>query len=91
MSSCRLSLKVVPGASRTEIVGWLGDSRKVKVAAPPKKGKANKAVEAIISDTLGLANGAARIVKGSTSQQKVIEIKGLSQAEVRSLISALTA
>jgi len=27
----RLSLKVVPGSSRDEIVGWLGDSRKVKV------------------------------------------------------------
>ena len=26
----RLSLKVVPGSSRDEIVGWLGDSLKVK-------------------------------------------------------------
>ena len=26
----RLSLKVVPGSSRDEIIGWLGDSLKVK-------------------------------------------------------------
>jgi len=40
----RLSLKVVPGSSRDEIVGWLGDSLKVKVKAPPDKGRANEAV-----------------------------------------------
>jgi len=40
----RLSLKVVPGSSRDEIVGWLGDSLKVKVMSPPEKGHANEAV-----------------------------------------------
>jgi len=36
----RLSLKVVPGSSRDDIVGWLGDSLKVKVKVkvPPLKG-----------------------------------------------------
>lgn len=38
----RLSLKLVPGSSRDEVVGWLGDSLKVKVKAPPEKGRANK-------------------------------------------------
>ncbi|GBL43719.1 hypothetical protein EMGBD4_12180 [Verrucomicrobiota bacterium] len=32
---CRLKVKVVPGASRTEIVGLLGEAVKVRVAAPP--------------------------------------------------------
>jgi uncharacterized protein YggU (UPF0235/DUF167 family) len=30
----RLSVSVVPGSSRDEIVGWLGASLKVKVKAP---------------------------------------------------------
>ncbi|MGI9178416.1 MAG: DUF167 domain-containing protein, partial [Pirellulales bacterium] len=42
--SARLRVKIVPGSSRNEIVGWLGDALKIKVTAPPEKGKANDAV-----------------------------------------------
>jgi uncharacterized protein (TIGR00251 family) len=87
VSSCKLNLKVIPGSSKSEIVGWLGESLKVKVAAPPDKGKANKEVEAVICNALELAKGTAQIVSGNTSQQKVVQIKGLSLSEVRKLLS----
>ena len=87
----RLSLKVVPGASKTEIAGWLGETLKVRVSAPPERGRANAAVEATIAEALGLPARAARIVVGSQSPRKVIEIEGLSAAEVRSRLVALHA
>ena len=50
----RLSLKVVPGSSRDEVVGWLANALKVKVKAPPEKGRANEAVVALLADRLGI-------------------------------------
>src|SRR5690606_13091128 len=47
----KLSVKVVPRASRDEIVGWLGDRLKVKIAAPPQDGRANAALEAFLAQT----------------------------------------
>jgi uncharacterized protein len=80
--SARLKLKVVPGASRSEIAGWLGDMLKIRVSAAPEKGKANAAVEALLARALNLPTGSARIISGTGSQYKVIEIRGLSKDEI---------
>jgi uncharacterized protein (TIGR00251 family) len=79
----RLAIKVVPGSSRDCIAGWLGESLKVRVCAPPERGRANAAVEALLADVLGVAKDQVRVVAGSTSARKILEISGLSEAEVR--------
>jgi len=81
-SHARLAVKVVPGASRSEIAGWLGDALKVRVAAPPERGKANAAVAALICDALDLPGGSARVVAGAASPRKVLEISGLEEDEI---------
>lgn len=78
-----LKIKVVPGASRTQLSGWLGDMLKVRVSAPPEQGKANAAVEALLARTLGLPVKSVRIASGKGSPQKLVEIEGLSAAELR--------
>lgn len=85
--SVKLSVKVVPGASRTGIAGWLGDALKVRVSAPPERGKANAAVEATVALALGLPPGSARIVAGGQSPRKILEISGLSEQEIHRRLS----
>jgi len=80
--SARISVKVVPGASREGVAGWLGEALKLRVAAPPERGRANAAVEAALARALGLPEGSVRVVRGATSPRKLVEIDGLSQAEV---------
>lgn len=82
MVSVRLSVKVVPGSSRDEIAGWLGDALKVRVSAPPEKGKANQAVVRVIAKTLGLSEKDVSVVAGKTSPRKAVELKGIDKTEL---------
>lgn len=77
----KIPIKVVPGSSKNAIAGWMGDTLRIKVMAPPEKGKANQAVEQLIARALGLAKGDVSIVSGQSSPQKVVEICGLSEAD----------
>ena len=63
----RLNVKVVPGPSRNQIVGWLGDALKIKVTAPPEKGKANEAVIEMLADHLGISINNITIESGHSS------------------------
>lgn len=82
-SLIRLPIKVVPGASRDGIAGWLGDALKLRVSAPPERGRANAAVEELVAAALGVPRESVRIVAGFGSTRKLLEIAGLSEAEVR--------
>ncbi len=78
---------MVPGSSRDCIAEWLGETLKVRVRAPAERGKANAAVETVLTEALGVPKGCARIVAGNTSARKTVEISGLSESEVRDRLS----
>ncbi|MFH5806209.1 DUF167 domain-containing protein [Alienimonas sp. DA493] len=82
-----LSVKVVPGASRSAVVGWLGEALKVRVAAPPERGKANAAVLALLAEALDVPERAVALVAGPASPRKTIRVEGLSDAEARRRLS----
>ena len=78
---CRLRVKVVPGSSRTALVGVLGDRLKVAVAAPPEGGRANKAVCALLADALGLPRSAVAVAAGAAQPHKTVSLRGLSRRQ----------
>jgi uncharacterized protein (TIGR00251 family) len=79
--SCRLRLRVVPNAKRSEVVGQHGDAIRVKVAAPALDGRANEALLEFIAATLGIPRREVRLVNGEKSRDKLIEIESLNEAE----------
>lgn len=83
-----LKVKVVPGATRTEVSGWLGDELKIRVSAQPENGKANAAVEALLAKALNKPVSSIKIVAGKGSQRKRIEIIGLTRNEVLRMLGA---
>ena len=77
-----IAVKVVPNASRSEIVGFREGVLKIRVAVPPEGGKANKAVEELLAVALGLKRAAVTVSSGHTSPRKRIVIEGLEPAEI---------
>ncbi|MGA2881730.1 MAG: DUF167 domain-containing protein [Bryobacteraceae bacterium] len=68
-------VKVIPKSSKTELAGTLPDGTwKIKVAAAPEKGKANRALVEFLAEHLGVAKSRIRIVSGEASHLKRIHV-----------------
>jgi uncharacterized protein (TIGR00251 family) len=81
-SQARINVQVSPNARHNEVLGFDNDSVKVKIAAPPLQGKANKELIKFLSQTLKVSRGSIAIERGLTSRNKVIAIVGLDRAEI---------
>lgn len=79
-----LSLRVVPGSSRDDVVCWIGDALKVKVKARPEKGRANEAAVALLADRLGIDPSSIALVSGHASPAKVVAVAGMDDEAIRS-------
>jgi uncharacterized protein (TIGR00251 family) len=72
----RLEVWVVPGAARTEMVGPHNGALRIRVAAPPEDGRANRAVLAFLKKALGAP--AVHLEKGNRSRRKSVVVAGLA-------------
>jgi uncharacterized protein (TIGR00251 family) len=86
-SFVKISLHIHPNAARNEVIGFAEGVWRIKVAAPPVKGKANQELVAFLSRILRLSHGSLTIVKGHTSRNKVVAIDNLSHEEVSKRLS----
>ncbi|WP_017940687.1 MULTISPECIES: DUF167 domain-containing protein [unclassified Thioalkalivibrio] len=83
----RLKVKVAPGSKRNAIAGWMGDTLKLQVQAPPEKGRANEAVIALLASELGCPKSAIRVVAGATSRSKTVLVEGWDEPDLRTALS----
>jgi len=71
----RLRVKVLPKSSRCELAGFMADGTlKIKVQAPPEKGKANAEVRAVLAKELKASLRNVEIVSGHTSPLKRVRV-----------------
>jgi uncharacterized protein (TIGR00251 family) len=80
-----VEVKVVPGASRSEVSGLRDGALLVRVAAPPEKGKANEELRACLARALGLPKSAVELVAGAASRRKRVSLPAESEGALRSL------
>ncbi len=69
-----LTLHVQPGARRTEIQGTHDGALKIRLAAPPVEGKANRALLRFFAEAFGVALRAVILEHGQSARHKVVRI-----------------
>lgn len=84
----KISIRVIPNASKTEVAGKEGATWKIRLAAPPVEGKANEALVEFLSDSLDVAKSSINIIRGQSSKQKIVEIP-ISSPDIEILLAAL--
>ena len=83
-----IKVRVNPRSSRNQITGWQDDVLSIKLTAPPVEGAANKACIEFLADQLGVKKSQIVLVSGDTSRNKVFEITGIGDAEIRSRLNS---
>jgi len=67
---------------QTELVGRHGDGWKVRVAAPPERGRANEALVSLLASVLEVPASSLRVVGGQRGRAKVVEVDSVELGEV---------
>jgi uncharacterized protein YggU (UPF0235/DUF167 family) len=68
-------------------VGRHGEAWKLRVTAPPERGRANDATLALLADTLAVDSADLRLVAGHGTRDKTVEVSGLTADEAERRLS----
>ncbi|NLG67997.1 MAG: DUF167 domain-containing protein [Firmicutes bacterium] len=78
-----LSVRLQPGAARSEVAGVQGDALRLRIAAPPVDGRANDAARDFLAERLGVPRSAIVLTRGATARHKLFFVQGLTVEAVR--------
>ena len=83
----RIEVRVTPRARQNALGGFDAQGRlSIRLAAPPVEGKANAALIAFLAEILGVPGRRIVIVRGETGRIKLVEVEGMSDLLLRSLL-----
>jgi uncharacterized protein len=85
VGSITFTIRVVPRASKSEIVGDVEGSLKVRISAPPVDGAANEEVVKVLAKAFAVAKSNVTIVSGETSKTKRVRVIGATPEQLRQL------
>jgi uncharacterized protein (TIGR00251 family) len=80
------AVRIVPRAPRSEIAGEYDGALRIRIAAPPVEGAANRELIRLLARMFKLPQNAVAIVSGAGSRSKVVRIQGADSAKLEQLI-----
>jgi uncharacterized protein len=84
--SLTFAVRIVPRASRSEITGEYNGALRIRIAAPPVDGAANRELIRLLARVFKLPQSAVEIVSGAGSKTKIVRLAGADSARLEQLI-----
>jgi uncharacterized protein len=84
--SLTFAVRVTARASRSEIAGEHNGALRVRIAAPPVEGAANRELTKLLAKTFKLPQSAVEIIAGNNSKNKTIRIHGADAAVLEQIV-----
>jgi uncharacterized protein (TIGR00251 family) len=78
----KIALHIHPRAARNQILGFVNNTWRLKIAALPAKGEAYRELVSFLSVILGIPKSSMDIVSGHTARHKIMTITGLPKTEI---------
>jgi uncharacterized protein (TIGR00251 family) len=75
-----------PGTGADRVMGVHGDALKLGVSAAPEKGKANKALAALLALVLEVKKSSVELASGETAREKLFRVSGVGVETVRAAL-----
>lgn len=79
-------VRVVPRASKTEIVGEYDGALKIRIASPPVDGAANEELIKVLAKQFDVSKSAVEIIGGQTSKTKQILIRNINGEKLNAVL-----
>jgi uncharacterized protein (TIGR00251 family) len=83
----RLVVRAKPRAHKSRVVGVRDGALDVQLAAPPVDGAANAELARTLADAAGVPKSAVRILRGESGRNKLVEIVGVAENELRAALT----
>ena len=80
------AVRIVPRASRSEIAGEYNGALRIRIAAPPVEGAANRELIRLLAKSFRLPQNAVEIISGVASKSKIVHIAGADSARLEQMI-----
>jgi uncharacterized protein len=80
-------VRVVPRASKSEIVGSHEGALKIRLASPPADGAANAELVKLLAKAAGVSKSAVEILSGQTARTKQLKIEGVTAADFLRIVN----
>jgi len=78
-----LMVRVQPRAAKNQLAGELNGALKIRLAAPPVDGAANRCCCEFLASLLGVAKTRVNIAHGHAGRNKTVRVGGITAAQVR--------
>ena len=79
-------VKALPGAQRNSVCGISGGVLRIKVAAQPEKGRANRELENFLAGIFGLSKSSVEVISGVSSRLKQVMLRNITKARAEEIL-----